>query len=94
LRTQGRVKWFDPRKGYGFIALNDGQDVFVHYSAIDMEGFKTLEDGELVEFEIAQTDRGPQAENVTRLEMGTDQSTQEAPPGPVAEGETDSNATW
>lgn len=94
MRTQGRVKWFDPRKGYGFIALNDGQDVFVHYSAIDMEGFKTLEDGELVEFEIAQTDRGPQAENVTRLEMGTDQSTQEAPPGPVAEGEADSNATW
>ena len=77
MRMQGRIKWLDQRKGYGFIERDDGEDVFVHYSEINMEGFKTLEDGELVEFEIAQTDRGPQAENVTRLEMGTEQSAEQ-----------------
>ncbi len=89
MRMQGRVKWFDPRKGYGFIERDKGEDVFVHYSEISMEGFKSLEDGDLVEFEIAQTDRGPQAENVTRLDMGTDQSAQETSPGPVTEDEGD-----
>ena len=62
--AQGTVKWFNSEKGYGFIAVDNGQDVFVHYSAIDMEGYKTLDDGARVEFEIAQGQKGPQAEKV------------------------------
>ena len=89
MRMQGRVKWFDPRKGYGFIERDDGEDVFVHYSEVNMKGFKTLEDGELVEFEIAHTDRGPQAENVTRLEMGAEQPE----PGPETEDEENLDLT-
>jgi CspA family cold shock protein len=62
--AQGTVKWFNSEKGYGFIAVDGGQDVFVHFTAIDMEGYKTLEDGARVEFEIAQGQKGPQAEKV------------------------------
>jgi len=64
---QGSVKWFNPEKGYGFIEKEDGNDVFVHYSAIQEEGFKTLEEGQQVEFEVVEADRGPQATNVTKL---------------------------
>ncbi|RCW52477.1 MULTISPECIES: cold-shock protein [Halanaerobium] len=60
----GKVKWFDEKKGYGFIEREDGDDVFVHFSALQQEGFKTLEEGQEVEFEIVEGDRGPQAENV------------------------------
>ncbi|MFW5795376.1 MAG: cold-shock protein [Bacillota bacterium] len=60
----GKVKWFDEKKGYGFIEREDGDDVFVHFSAIQQEGFKNLEEGQEVEFEIVEGDRGPQAENV------------------------------
>ncbi|MET3683907.1 CspA family cold shock protein [Alkalibacillus flavidus] len=60
----GTVKWFNSEKGFGFIERQDGDDVFVHFSAIQAEGFKTLEDGQNVEFEIVEGDRGPQAANV------------------------------
>ncbi|HLQ70220.1 MAG TPA: cold shock domain-containing protein [Bacillota bacterium] len=63
----GKVKWFNAEKGFGFIEREDGDDVFVHFSAINAEGFKTLEDGQDVEFEIVEGDRGPQAANVTAL---------------------------
>lgn len=64
---RGKVKWFNPEKGYGFIARDDGRDVFVHYSAIQMDGFRTLEEGQLVEFEIVEGTRGPQASNVVKV---------------------------
>ncbi|MFO8191501.1 MAG: cold-shock protein [Firmicutes bacterium ML8_F2] len=64
---QGKVKWFNPEKGYGFIEVEEGKDVFVHYSEIQEEGFKTLEEGQDVEFEIVEGNRGPQAANVVKL---------------------------
>ena len=64
---QGKVKWFNPEKGYGFIEVEDGQDVFVHYSEIQGEGFKTLDEGQAVEFEIVEGNRGPQAANVVKI---------------------------
>lgn len=65
--SQGTVKWFNADKGYGFIAVDGGRDVFVHYSAIEMDGYRTLEEGQRVEFEITQGDRGPQAESVRMI---------------------------
>jgi cold shock protein len=62
---RGKVKWFNDHKGYGFIAPESGGDVFVHFSAIQMEGFKTLREGQDVEFEVESRDRGVQAKNVT-----------------------------
>ena len=62
--AQGSVKWFNNEKGYGFIAVDDGQDVFVHYSAIQSEGYKSLEENQRVEFEVVQGPKGPQAEAV------------------------------
>jgi len=67
LRYQGKVKWFNEAKGYGFIKLDDGEDVFIHYSAIQGDGFKTLAEGDRVEFEIVQGSKGKQAANVTKL---------------------------
>jgi len=64
---QGRVKWFNPEKGYGFIEVEEDRDVFVHYSEIQEEGFKTLEEGQIVEFDIVEGNRGPQAANVVKL---------------------------
>lgn len=64
---QGKVKWFNAEKGYGFIERQDGGDVFVHFSAIQSEGFKTLEEGQDVEFDIVEGARGPQAANVVKL---------------------------
>jgi len=63
---QGRVKWFNQEKGYGFIERADGGDVFVHYSAIQEQGFKTLAEGQQVKFEIVEGPRGPQAANVLK----------------------------
>jgi CspA family cold shock protein len=62
--AQGTVKWFNADKGYGFIAVDGGKDVFVHYSAILMDGYRSLEQGQRVEFEITQGQKGPQAESV------------------------------
>ena len=67
MRSRGRVKWFNERRGFGFIEREDGDDLFVHYSAIKMEGFKTLEEGQEVEFEIAEGPKGLQATNVTAV---------------------------
>jgi cold shock protein len=64
-RIIGTVKWFNASKGYGFIARESGADVFVHYSAIQSEGFRNLEEGQKVEFEVEQGNKGPQATNVT-----------------------------
>jgi len=63
----GKVKWFNNEKGYGFIEVDGGNDVFVHYSAIQGDGFKTLEEGQSVSFDIVEGNRGPQAANVVRL---------------------------
>ncbi|EST54074.1 MULTISPECIES: cold-shock protein [Brevibacillus] len=63
----GTVKWFNAEKGYGFIAVEGGNDVFVHFSAIQGEGFKSLEEGQRVEFNVVEGNRGPQAENVVKL---------------------------
>jgi CspA family cold shock protein len=64
---QGTVKWFSAEKGYGFIQQENGDDIFVHFSAIQTDGFKTLEEGQRVEFEIVEGARGKQAANVIRL---------------------------
>lgn len=62
--AQGTVKWFNNEKGYGFIAVDGGEDVFVHFSSIEMDGYKSLSDGQRVEFEITTGQKGPQAERV------------------------------
>lgn len=65
---QGKVKWFSNEKGYGFIEAEDGEDVFVHFTGIVGDGFKTLDEGESVSFEITDGNRGPQAANVSKIE--------------------------
>ncbi|AOT68820.1 cold-shock protein [Geosporobacter ferrireducens] len=64
---KGTVKWFNNEKGYGFISRENGEDVFVHFSAINTEGYKSLEEGQAVEFEVVKGDKGPQATNVVKL---------------------------
>ena len=66
-KEQGTVKWFNGSKGYGFIERESGEDVFVHFSAIISDGFRTLDEGQQVEFTVTAGEKGPQAENVTML---------------------------
>ncbi|MEE9167266.1 MAG: cold-shock protein [Candidatus Neomarinimicrobiota bacterium] len=66
-REKGTVKWFNPKKGFGFISREDGDDVFVHFTSIDGSGYRTLEEGEQVEFEVASSDKGLEAREVKRL---------------------------
>ena len=65
--TNGIVKWFNSEKGFGFISVEGGDDVFAHFSAINLEGFKTLEEGQVVEFELVTGDKGLQAQNVFKI---------------------------
>ncbi len=65
---RGTVKWFSAKKGYGFISDADGNDIFVHFSAIDMDGFKELKENDMVEFDVIESDKGVQAANVRKIE--------------------------
>ena len=65
--AEGLVKWFSDKKGYGFIEKEDGTDIFVHYSAIDVPGFKTLSEGDKVSFDVEEGERGPAAKNVKKI---------------------------
>ena len=69
----GKVKWFNAEKGYGFITTEEGKDVFVHYSAIQCDGFRTLEEGDSVTFDVQESNRGPQASKVTKIETFTEE---------------------
>ena len=66
--ASGKVKWFDNKKGFGFIAQDSGQDVFVHHTSIEGQGFKTLQEGEMVNFEVVNSDKGPKAQHVQRVQ--------------------------
>ena len=72
--SDGTVKWFNPRKGYGFIATDDGRDIFVHYANISGEGYKTLNEGESVSFDVVEGEKGPRAENVTQKSGSSSQA--------------------
>ena len=65
--AEGTVKWFNERKGFGFISQDEGSDIFVHYSSIDMPGFKSLAEGDRVSFEVEEDNRGPKAKNVKKI---------------------------
>jgi CspA family cold shock protein len=81
MATRGNVKWFDPKKGYGFIVGPTGQDVFVHYSQIQGDGFRSLKDGEPVDYELIQGEKGWQARTVQRLSPVADGQANSGPAG-------------
>ena len=78
MRQTGKVKWFNENKGYGFILQSDGRDIFVHYSEIKEDGYRTLAEGEDVEFEVSDSPKGPQAKNVVRNANGKPDHTEQA----------------
>lgn len=79
MSIQGEVKWFDPKKGYGFIVGPEGQDVFVHFSQILGDGFRSLKDGEQVEYDLSEGDKGLQARDVKRAEAEASPSREASP---------------
>jgi CspA family cold shock protein len=87
-RLRGNVKWFDPEKGWGFIRLENGDEVFVHHSDIQGEGFRSLRDGAEVELEVEQVDRGPRARNVIRLDGETSEAGTSSPTAAAAGNRT------
>ncbi|MFA5422563.1 MAG: cold shock domain-containing protein [Phycisphaerae bacterium] len=78
--SQGKVKWFNARKGYGFIAGEDGQDIFVHYASISSDGYKTLNEDQDVTFDIVKGEKGLRAENVVPVSSGNEQAPDEQAP--------------
>lgn len=80
MSIQGEVKWFDPKKGYGFIVGPEQQDVFVHFSQITGDGFRSLKDGEQVEYELVEGDKGLQAKDVKRVQVEAEVSTPQVVP--------------
>ena len=91
--SDGKVKWFNPRKGYGFIATQDGRDIFVHYSSISGDGYKTLNEGDPVTFDVVEGDKGLRAENVvaqTAAAESTPESTPEVTPESTPESTEES----
>lgn len=85
MATRGQVKWFDPKKGFGFIVGPEGQDVFVHYSHIESDGFRTLKDGQTVEYELVEGEKGWQARSVKDAEQGDADEGGESSESPPAE---------
>ena len=75
--AKGTVKWFDPKKGFGFVLNEDGEDVFIHYTSIGGDGFRCLRNGQTVEYEQIDSDKGLQGKNVSILEIGSNAVTQE-----------------
>jgi len=76
--SEGKVKWFNPRKGYGFIATQDGRDIFVHYASISGDGYKTLVEGDDVTFDVVEGEKGLRAENVIQKSASESRSASEA----------------
>ena len=91
MSVRGRVKWFDAKKGFGFIIGPDGKDVFVHYTHIEGDGFKTLRDGETVDYELIQGDKGYQAHSVHAIATA-DPAPDDDSPAPDADADADDDA--